>query len=202
MTNEQTSEQPSYPLFWPVGWKRTARPEGSRFSKVSMDHASRSVINELARMGVRDFNVEISTNVQLRRDGLPMSNQRQPQDTGAAVYFKLKEKPCVLACDRWNRVECNLWAIAKHIDAQRGRIRWGVGTLDQAFAGYAALPPPSGSRDWWAVLGVSRESSMDVIKTAYRDLARVFHPDSGGTSNQMAELNGALATAKFEKGER
>lgn len=198
MSNEQTS----YPLTWPTGWKRSSYPKSSKFAKASMEFGSRAVLRELASMGVPDFKVIISTNVALRRDGLPFSNQRQPKDAGAAVYFKLKGKDCVLACDKWNRVECNLWAIAKHIDALRGQERWGVGTLDQAFAGYAALPPPSGSRDWWTVLGVERAASMDVIKTAYRDLARVFHPDAGGTSNQMAELNSALATAKFEKGER
>lgn len=198
MSNEQTS----YPLTWPTGWKRSSHPQSSRFTKASMEFGSRAVLRELASMGVPDFKVIISTNVALRRDGLPFSNQRQPQDTGAAVYFKLKGKDCVLACDKWNRVECNLWAIAKHIDALRGQERWGVGTLDQAFAGYAALPPPSGSRDWWAVLGVDRSASMDTIKTAYRDLARVFHPDQGGTTNQMADLNSALATAKFEKEER
>lgn len=198
MSNEQTS----YPLTWPTGWKRSSRSEGSRFGKCSMEFASQAVLRELRSMGVPDYRVIVSTNVRLRQDGLPLSNQRQPQDAGAAVYFKLKGKDCVLACDKWNRVECNLWAIAKHIDALRGQERWGVGTLDQAFAGYAALPPPSGSRDWWSVLGVDRAASMDVIKGAYRDLARALHPDQGGSNNQMAELNGALATAKFEKGER
>lgn len=198
-----------------MGWKRSIHIAESQFRRQhgngyrSMDDSSREIILQLSRMGVPDFRVIISTNVQLRRDGLPFSNQRQPQDKGAAVYFKMDSaKPnqplreCVLACDKWNRVECNLWAIAKHIDALRGQERWGVGTLDQAFAGYAALPPPSGARDWWIVLGVDRMAGMDTIKTAYRDLARVFHPDAGGTAGQMAELNGALATAKFEKGER
>lgn len=197
------SEQTSYPLSWPVAWKRTATRSVSRFDiGHSVETGCREILQQLHAMSVPDYRVIISTNVPLRRDGLPFSNQRQPADPGVAVYFKLDNKPCVLACDKWRTVEHNLWAIGKHIEALRGQDRWGVGTVQQAFAGYAALPAPGSDRDWWLVLGIDRASSLDQIKTAYRDLARVFHPDAGGTSGQMAELNAALSRAKFEKGER
>jgi len=198
------SEQTAYPLSWPAAWKRTPRPQSSRFDRShSMEQGCLEIINQLRGMGVPDYRVVISTNVKLRRDGLPLSNQVQPLDTGAAIYFKLHDKDCALACDKWNRVECNLWAIAKHIEALRGQDRWGVGTLDQAFAGYAALPAPGSAADWWVVLGVDRAASMDAIKQAYRDQAQAIHPDKpGGNHDRMADLNSALARAKFEKGQR
>jgi hypothetical protein len=61
------------------------------------------------------------------------------------VYFKLHGKDRVLACDKWDRVADNIAAIAAHIDAIRRQDRYGVGTIDQAFAGYSALPPPGGT---------------------------------------------------------
>jgi DnaJ-domain-containing protein 1 len=79
----------------------------------------------------------------------------------------------------------------------RGMERWGVGTVDQAFAGYQALPPQSSKKKWWEVLGVSRRASDDEIKTAYRKLARQHHPDSGGCADQMAAIN--VAYQQYEQ---
>ena len=62
-----------------------------------------------------------------------------PDDPGVAVYFQLHDKERVLACDKWDTVADNIAAIAAHIDGIRRQDRYGVGTIDQAFAGYSAL---------------------------------------------------------------
>lgn len=124
----------------------------------------------------------LSCNLQRRVDGRPYSNQAQPQDTGVAVYFTLKGRRVSLACDKWPRVECNAWAIFKHIEALRGQERWGVGSIEQAFRGYVALPgigQTSGS-NWWETLGVPVNSNAEQVKEAFRVLAKKHHPDSGG----------------------
>src|SRR5262249_31741204 len=75
-----------------------------------------------------------------RTDSAPYSGARKSYDVGAAVYFSLNKKPYCLPCDRWNRLPDNLAAIAAHLEAMRGMDRWGVGSIEQAFAGYKALP--------------------------------------------------------------
>lgn len=166
--------QSAFPLSWPVSWKRATYRESSIFGERSVERCTREILYQLRLLGVGDFNVIISANIPLRRDGLPRSDFRQPLDPGVAIYFKLKNRPCVLACDKWRKVEDNLWAIAKDIEAQRGRIRWGVGSVEQAFAGYTALPAPgeSGAATWWAVLGVPHNATFEVTRDAYRDQAR------------------------------
>jgi hypothetical protein len=108
----------------------------------------------------------------------------------------------VLACDKWNRPEDNLWAIAKHIDALRGQARWGVGSVEQAFAGYAALPHRSGP-DPWEVLGVQQTATEAEVLAAFRHKARAAHPDTGGSHDAFAELSQAkdiaLATIRSRR---
>jgi hypothetical protein len=137
---------------------------------------------------------------QLRRDGTPRSEVRMPDDPGVAVYFQLHDKERVLACDKWDTVADNIAAIAAHIDGIRRQDRYGVGTIDQAFAGYSALPPPGGTsrptRPWHEVLGVNRFATLEEAEIEYRRRAKVAHPDNGGSAEHMAELNAAIAEAR------
>lgn len=187
-----------FPLSWPAGWPRTPRHKQTRNERfmrnLSVARATDAVLDEVRSLGGRG--VVISTNLELKRDGLPYSNRRAPDDPGAAVYFRLKDKPLVLACDRWDRVEQNLWAIAKHIDALRGQERWGVGTVAQAFAGYTALPDHNGKRPWWEVLGVPSNASISEVQAQFRNLAALNHPDRGGDTERMAEINAAYEEAR------
>jgi hypothetical protein len=191
--------QTSYPLSWPASWPRTPFRRTSNFGDHSIDRAVSEVYHQLKLLGVGDYNVVVSSNLQLRKDGLPISGQRQPSDTGVAIYFKLKGRPCVLACDKWAHAEDNLWAIAKDIEAQRGRIRWGVGSVEQAFAGYTALPAPgtSGAATWYQVLGVDEGVGFEVAADAYRKKAMACHPDRpGGSNDAMVNLNASWDQAR------
>jgi len=165
-----------------------------------MDRVTGKLINELRALGAS--RCVISTNVQLRQDGLPYSNRARPSDCAAAVYFYLKHEPRVLACDRWNRVEDNIYAIAMHVEALRGQERWGVGSIDQAFAGYTALPAPgdTAAATWYNVLGVPADCSYEVALEAYRREAMNCHPDRGGSHDAMSRLNGSWDQARLHFG--
>jgi hypothetical protein len=140
---------------------------------------------------MRAPNVIISTNLQLRIDGQPASGQSQPSDPAVAVYFDLpKLKGRAIACDTYTRVECNMWAIAMAIDGLRRVDRYHVGQGDEQFVGYAALPEPTSSKQWWQVLGfASPNVSENEIQSAWRSLAFEAHPDRGGSDARMAEIN-------------
>lgn len=209
-----------YPLSWPFGWKRTpaGQRKPTRFTKTSygtyagggsyrrardltIAEARKRLDLELERLHARD--VILSTNVELTTYGEPRSGRRPPEDPGAAVYFRLSGKDRVLACDSWTTVAGNIAAIAAHIDCIRGIDRYGVGTLEQAFAGYDALPPPGANNrpPWRKVLDLADPVSPDAVQAAYRSKARQFHPDlPGGSHEAMAMLNEARDAALREIG--
>jgi len=207
-----------YPLAWPPGWPRTpaARRRRALFVTVTRAPAAApgvasrsstravSVIEGVGRLAgeLRRLGAEkeiVSTNIKLRVDGWPRSDQAEPADPAAAVYFALDGKPRVLACDRWTRTADNLAAIAAHIEAIRAVDRYGVGTLEQAFAGYAALPQNTAAA-WWDVFGVDRGAPLADVEAAFRQLARAHHPDAGGSHEGMARLTEARAAARRELG--
>ena len=186
----------SYPLQWPEGWPRTSSPERARF-QCTFGKARDGIVRQLEMMGVGDWTVVISTNVSLRRDGLPYAGQREPEDRGVAVYWMDKGEQRVIACDRWERVKDNLRAIEKTIEAMRGIERWGsTDIVNKAFVGFTALPAPV--TGWREVLGDCL-SSEDACRR-WRELAFDAHPDRGGSNEAMATLNSALYEAQKELG--
>jgi hypothetical protein len=182
----------AYPLSWPAGWKRAHWRKSAPFRSGGVDMTIATARKRLADQLdlLRADNVILSTNVELRADGQPRSDRRTPDDPGVAVYFNLKGRKTVLACDKWDTVADNIAALAKHIDAMRGMDRWGVGTLEQAFTGYAALPAPD---PWWEILGLSGPTrSAETIRKAWATASRDAHPDRpGGSHDKQARVNAA-----------
>jgi len=203
---------PAYPLQWPTGWKRcdaalrtrarfakkreqinrwcdaTGQERTSRYMRngeVTIAEGVERVRTELERMGVRDDDVVISSNLTLRLDGLPRSGQAEPRDPGVAVYWRDNSKEgwplrC-MAIDRYDRVADNLAAVAATLDAMRAIERHGgAEILDRAFTGFTALPPPEQAKPWHTVFGVAAHESTDAVRAAYRRLRSETHPDRQG----------------------
>lgn len=215
-----------YPLQWPVGWKRTppekrdhgrfarrgdSRPDRSwrPLQDLTITQACQRLLDELERMAVPEHNVVISTNLQVRLDGLPRSGQAAPTDPGAAVYWRDElavggaQDRC-MAIDRYTKVEQNIAALAATIEAMRAIERHGgAAILNRAFTGFTALPAPivaGMSRPWREVMGYAAGAipDRDQVQRRYRELAMVRHTDKGGSDAAMAALNAARDEALKE----
>lgn len=169
----------AYPLYWPEGWPRTEqyRQKRAQFKDRSVAVGRRFLTEEVRRFGGTDL--IISSNLALKLDGTPRSNQRQPDDRGVAIFFKRGGVDMALACDVYTTVEDNLWALCRTLEALRQIERDGSPALiNRAFKGFAQLPDPD-KREWWEVLNVLRTANNDEIRSAYIRLARQYHPDTG-----------------------
>jgi hypothetical protein len=188
----------AYPLQWPIGWPSTDpyRRARSRFG-VSQDKAQREIVNEVQRLGGK--NLVISTNIPIRKDGLPYTRVSGIDDPGVAVYFTLGDEQKCFACDRWDLIKDNMQAIAKTIEALRGIDRWGSSKMvEQAFRGFTALPAPSQPKSWRTVLKCASNATLHDVDLSYRALLKGAHPDHGGSHDAMAELNDARDQARKE----
>lgn len=203
---------PAYPLQWPNGWKRT-RPDWrttARFGRASRSTGAgwqhgraltiaegvERVRAELARMRIDDGDLVISTNLVLRLDGLPRSDQREPDDPGAAVYWRdgtdRAAAPRCMAIDRYDRVADNLAAIAATLDAMRAIERHGgAEILQRAFTGFLALEH-GGADHWTVVFDVPATASPDAVRTAYHRARSKAHPDAAsGSVERFARVQAA-----------
>lgn len=183
-----------YPLTWPDGWPRTPpyRRTHSPFKSQSTDRAMRDLMDELGRLGARK--VIVSSNLKLRQDGMPYSQQPRTDDEGIAVYFTRKGQEMALACDKFAKREDNMRAITKTIDAIRGIERWGSSDMmERAFTGFAALAAPV-ALSWRDVLDPADPEG------SYKRLRSQHHPDRGGTEEAFKRVQSAWEAYQQEPG--
>jgi hypothetical protein len=213
-----SDEVTAYPLAWPTAKPRTkaAFRQSANFGrqvtktstystgthtykqkeKLTIDQARSRLSDELSRLGAKL--PVISTNLRLRNDGFPQSNQREPEDPGVACYFKFDGVQQCIAIDLWDRVADNLAAIAHSIDALRGLKRWGGGQMvTAAFSGFKALPPGGSVIVTPAMMSVTDAANVIAIEagevtsgnvatdvaiyqSAWRRAAMKLHPDKHG----------------------
>lgn len=181
----------AYPLSWPAGFPRAKLRENGQF-RTELNNAIKNVKKSLAQFASdsnrRIESLVISSNVTLA--GLTGA------DPGVAVWFVWDGLQVCIPVDRYNSVAANLQAIHHILEARRVELRHGTLALVRAtFTGFVSLPAPKSP---WTILGLRPGSSRDAIETAYRALAKTAHPDAGGSTAAMAELNAARDAALRE----
>lgn len=199
--NPSTAPAERFPLHWPDDWPRTEPADRTQASfKVTSAAALQSLDDELRRLGATDS--VLSTNIPVTQAGRFYARYADSrlEDPGVAVWFQLDGEWRVIACDRWTTLRANVRSIALTINALRGLERWGTSQLlERVFRGFTALPGSGDPfRPWWSAFSFVGIPTLEEAERAYRELARINHPDRGGDPARMAELNAAIATARRE----
>ncbi|WP_371815084.1 J domain-containing protein [Bradyrhizobium sp. CCBAU 51753] len=142
----------------------------------------------------------LSSNIDL--NPLTENTGKRPADPGVAVWFSWDGLQVCIPVDRYETPAANLQAIHHIIEARRVELRHGTLALVRAtFTGFQALPSPKG-KHWREILDLADVPAVSRthIDTAYKALSRDRHPDRGGSTEAMAELNNARDTALREIG--
>lgn len=197
--------QMASPLEWPAHVPRTPfnqRKQARFFRKGGSGYYDRRrrtaaeardhVHDELERLGASM--AVISTDYAINQDDWTFTaNRREPDDPGVAVYFDLDGDRQAIAIDVYDRAPDNLWAVGRTIEAFRQIERdGGPRIMRTAVSGFKALPASTSGVNWWEVLELESDAGGDEIRAAYKRLAKVRHPDRGGTEEAFVELQDAL----------
>ena len=149
----------AYPLAWPAHRPRRKASERVRgdFSETVAGSAKSRPVSVSTAYDRLERQVELlggvyfllSTNLELRKDGVPRRDRGSPADPGACVYFQLKGSPYALACDTYTDVGQNIAALANHIDALRRQERYGVATAAESLRAWGWPQELPASDCWW-----------------------------------------------------
>lgn len=124
------------------------------------------------------------------------------------VIFDRDGKRYTKTCSRWENSLDNLRAIQLSIEYLYRAVEiYGIESqeefnnlFNQTFVGIEATPDDSvlmigNATNWWEILGIKKEANEKEIKNAYKSMARVHHPDSGGDVEQFKKIREAYNEA-------
>lgn len=104
------------------------------------------------------------------------------RDCKAEIFFAWDRR-----VDRWVPVDlvCIRGDEQEH---QRGVLRESHHMRHRC--GFTSAPPYDGPQPH-RILFIAVDAPIEIVKAAYRELAKVYHPDVGGSEEAMRELNEA-----------
>jgi len=192
---------------WP-GQRTSSRARQQARFRVGYRSTLDLLETELRHLRARDIIIQAGFSLSdIRNDGWPRSNARRPDDPGVIVSFVSPKGALSFPCDRYTEWEDNLRAIALSLEALRAVDRYGVTQHAEQYRGWQALPPaqspdepmsPEAAAEFLARHGGIFVSPVHTdpaaLDAAYRNAARVLHPDAGGDHELFVKLQQAKAT--------
>lgn len=208
-----------YIRFRPVVWSRPITPVDQRRGrgtfKATWTETQAMLRLELDRLHAHNVVLAADfTEADLKADGLPRANARQPQFPGVEIFFDSVHGPLVYGTDTHVFWQHNVRAIALSLQALRSVDRYGVTRASEQYKGWRVLTAgpvehtlPGGMTRHEAALFVAQHSGrVDVAATAAmiedsreiaisyaRTAAKRLHPDAGGSSALFDQLQRAKA---------
>lgn len=183
--------------FRPIAlWPHTSTPAARRRSrwtfKASWQQTLELLDRELRHLKAREVTIGCGLREQdIRLDGWPRSNAREPAHPGVELSFTTPHGRLVYATDVCERWEHNVRAIALGLEALRAVDRHGITRRGEQYAGFKALP--AGDRT------ASPERGRQLIREhgGVRQALMATHPDRGG---DPADFNDVQAAREEDSG--
>lgn len=181
---------------------------------------------ELRHLDARDVVLEADFREQdLRLDGMPRSNARQPIDPAVRVAFDSKHGALVYAADTCEFWQHNVRSIALGLEALRAVDRYGISRRAEQYRGYrqigggpAIVTDAPLTRTAAAQVLVDAMGGLDldpeapfvsaytleiagpeVLRRVARVARRRTHPDAGGSAEAFQRVEDALRALRGER---
>ena len=182
---------------WPG--KRTRAPKRSQFS-AGWSKTLELLERELSHLRARNIVIQADCDEsQIRLDGMLRASARM-NSQGIILSFDSSHGPLSYPCDRFDRWQDNVRAIALALEALRTVDRYGVTRNAEQYKGWAKLPPPPASSFDIETVDQARSEilkacGLDSViwsdpwqSNAIRLAKRKTHPDHGGDSTEFKRV--------------
>lgn len=178
---------------WPHPDTRPRRPR--RTFKASWSDTLNLLERELDHLDAGNIVIQADfAEDDIRLDGWPRANARQPSHPGIIVSFESGYGPLQYATDSHEYWQHNLRGIALGLQALRAVDRYGITRSGEQYKGWNALPMSTGGpttveQAATIIASYSPAHPEDVIRddvmrrSAIREALRQSHPDHGGNSS-------------------
>lgn len=176
-----------------VLWPHGSTPAHARRSRGTFKASWSATLDlldrELRHLGARDITIGCGLRQQdIRNDGWPRSNAREPAHPGVELSFTTSQGRLVYATDVCERWEHNVRAIALGLEALRAVDRHGITRRGEQYAGWKALTAGSGPTS-------ARGEELIREHGSVRAALMATHPDRGGDPEDFASVQAARETA-------
>lgn len=151
--------------------------------------------HELTDLGIEgarlSLDIENPTIERLRR--------RVSGSSGASLQFTYQRRKYIIACDRWQAVEHNIYAIDITLRQLRNIERWGIAPLPVLFAGLEEGNVHHGTTagtptlaEWMEEMGLGPTATLDDAVAVYHRRARLL----AHSSEHLSHLNNLMDDAR------
>jgi hypothetical protein len=203
-----------FPLKMPPSWHMTplaAREHPFNFpSPLPLDEAIRMLEDEIHAIGIRD--VAVLSNVQNLNN--PRLRKTNGYNTGVSIQFGRNDSTAWLACDKWQLLEHNIYALHLALRAIKNIELWGIvpavsliaslyGNTSTANSTSTASTTSTAQRtanaphdttipEWMVKLGLGLSADIEDAHAVYRRRAKSIANDE----HALLELNDAMEQAR------
>lgn len=203
--------------FRPLRWDGPSTPAAQRRSRWTFKASWTSTLDlldrELTFLGARDVVVEADfLERDIRLDGWPRANARQPVHPGVRVAFDSRHGPLVYATDSCEFWQHNARSIGLGLEALRAVDRYGITRRGEQYTGWrqiGAAPateldlftsPESAWHHLLEAAGYGVRPDLPLSSTPTYEVQRVVrlaqretHPDRGGNADRFRIVTAAAA---------
>jgi hypothetical protein len=189
------------PLNWPEGLSPTARSQQRNDHGFPAQLGLNEAINYLQEeLGDERF-LHATLSLDIEQPTVERLRKKIGNRSGACLQFKYAAKKYVLACDRWQAAEQNIYALSLTLRHWRNMERWGTGSLAALMNGFEAshttLSGESALADrdytgWMLAFGLGPTATLDDATAIYHRRAKLVSHDNA----ELMKLNVLMDEAR------
>ncbi len=198
------------PLKWPSSYAITPRmrqrSDSGFSSSMTLEEALQFLNEEITAFDPQA--ALLSTDIE----NIHNPRNRHPLGTrsGVCLHMKLGNRSYIFACDRWQKLEHNLYVLHLTLRQLRNMDKWGIASLEEMLKPFeaggrekflareeSASEPGS---EWMHVMGLGPTATLeDAVAIYHRRAKRIGNTDSEALSQLNAAMNEARQALKTEE---